>query len=362
MAVKIPKSAVNFVKERNNEEAFVHLRSLFGNNWADYFVLLGARQAGKSYSVMKLVLNAKRDKGDMVKCYWIRLTENSMNKLLKNNAEKLVDPDLRRKYNLDLETIGRDVYDRHSANLGPLVTVMALSTFYNDKGTAYFDKDFNGEYIIVCDEMNREKAERNTFDIVYNFKNQLENIIRNSGSKQAKAKRVRVILIGNTLSEASDMLLAFNFLPEPAKFGRYKLRSKRCIIDYLPLTEAYKAMRSGSVVDVLKSSDESTFTNEVEYDRSLISSARLLKPQLIIKFKDDKASWFTLWDGGVIAQYNKETVKSTIPMRRYLTGEYYNKERADNVVQLFDSRSFKFKNFYTQELFRKELRLLKPQR
>lgn len=360
--VEIPESAISKVKERANEEAFVHLRSLFGNNWAEYFALLGARQAGKSYAVMKLILNSKRDKGDKVKCFWIRLTDKSAGKLLKSNAKKLVDPDLRRKYNLNLATEENFVYNiDEKGEKRLLVTVMDLSTFYNDKGSAYFDKDFDGEYIVVCDEMNRESSERNTFDIVYNFKNQLETIIRNSGSKQAKAKRVRVILIGNTLSEASDMLLAFGFLPEPGQFGRYKLRRKRCIIDYLPLTKAYRKMREGSTVDILKSDDESTFTNEVRYDKSLISKSRLTKPTVIIKFKDSPNSWFTLWNGGTITRWNKEKIPS-IAMRRYIQGEPYQKPLADNIVQMFDTRSFKFDSFYTQEVFRKELRLLKPQR
>lgn len=360
--IKIPESVISKVKERANEEAFVHLRSLFGNNWAEYFALLGARQAGKSYCVMKLILNSKRDKGDKVKCFWIRLTEKSASKLLQTNAKKLVDPDLVRKYRLNLSVETNMVYNvKEDGEKELLLTVLDLSTFYNDKGSAYFDKDFDGEYIIVCDEMNREKSEKNTFDIVYNFKNQLENIIRNSGSKEAKAKRVRVILIGNTLSEASDMLLAFGFLPEPGEFGRYKLRSKRCIIDYLPLTDAYKRMREGSTVDILQSSDESTFKNEVRYDKSLINKARLSKPNVIIKFKDDTSTWFTLWENGTITRYNKEK-RPAIAMRRYIQGEAYQKPLADNIIAMFDTRSFKFDSFYTQETFRKELRLLKPQR
>lgn len=349
----------------DNQKAFVHLRSLFGNNWADYFALLGARQAGKSYAVMKMILN-KWTSGQKIKAYWLRLTEPSCRKLLLNNAAKLIDPDLLREFNLELETKGQDVYAKQYNRNGKVVregllcTVLAISTFYNDKGIAYFDKDFDGQYIVVCDEMNREKSEKNTFDIVYNFKNQLENILRNTGSKQSKAT-AKVIMIGNTLSEASDMLLAFGFLPNPGEFGRYKLRSKKCIIDYLPLTKEYKKMREGSTVDILKSSDESTFKNEIEADRSLLYNKKLVKPERIIKFYDDRSSWFVIWDNGIIQQYKGEQLKDTIAMRRYLQGEVYIKEQVDNVYELFDSRSFKFRDFYTQQLFRKQLRLLKPQ-
>lgn len=350
----------------DNEKAFVHLRSLFGNNWAYYFALLGARQAGKSYAVMKMILN-KWTSGQNIKSYWIRLTEPAIRKLLLNNAAKLIDPDLLREFNLELETKGNDVYavqrnkNGKVIREGVLITVLALSTFYNDKGIAYFDKDFDGQYIVVCDEMNREKSEKNTFDIVYNFKNQLENILRNTGSDQSKATAM-IIMIGNTLSEASDMLLAFGFLPNPGEFGRYKLRSKKCIIDYLPLTKEYKKMREGSAVDILNSSDESTFKNEIETDRSLLYSKKLIKPQRIIKFNDDKSTWFTIWDNGVIQQYKNEQIKDTLAMRRYIQGEVYIKEQVDNVYELFDSRSFKYKDYYTQQLFRKQLRLLKPQK
>lgn len=363
--------------KKQHDSAFVHLRSLFGCNWADYLVLLGARMAGKSYAVRKYILNKRyhvakngnvslRLGQDKMIAYWLRLSESSMRKLLQSDASKLVDADLVRKYKLNLHVENNNVYNIVTLKNGKerkdlLITVLALSTFYNDKGSAYFDNQFTGLYIVVCDEMNREKSEKNNFDIVYNFKNQLENLIRNSGGKQAKAK-AKIIMIGNTLSEASDMLLAFNFLPQPGAFGRYKLRSKRCIIDYLPLTQSYKRMREGATVDILKSSDESTFTNEVRFDSRLITTKGLIKPQTIIKFKDDPSAWFTVWDDGIIAKYKGEQIHSHIAMRRYLQGEMYIKEQVDNVIALFDSSSFKFHSFYEQELFRKELRLLKPQR
>ena len=92
-------------------------------------------------------------------------------------------------------------------------------------------------YNIAFDEMNREKNEKKTFDIVYAFTNQIENLIRST------KKRVRIICIGNTLEEASDLLCAFNFIPE--KFGRFKLKKKRCIIENIEPSEAYMERRKG---------------------------------------------------------------------------------------------------------------------
>ena len=103
--------------------------------------------------------------------------------------------------------------------------------------------------------MNREKNERKTFDIVYAFTNQLENLVRST------KQRLRVICIGNTLEEASDILSNFNFLPE--EFGRYKLHKKRAVIEYIEPSEKYKTRRKGTVADILMP-DASTFTNEIK--------------------------------------------------------------------------------------------------
>jgi hypothetical protein len=54
-----------------------------------------------------------------------------------------------------------------------MARVLSLATFYNDKGSGLFDKDFlndpNMYYNICLDEMNREQSERKSFDIVLQF-------------------------------------------------------------------------------------------------------------------------------------------------------------------------------------------------
>ena len=95
------------------------------------------------------------------------MTEKAASKLLQNNAEKLVDPDLRRKYDLDLVTNGNNVYEVTKRTKPDkngktkilekklMARVYALSTFYNDKGSI-FDKDFlkdpNIRYNVAVDE------------------------------------------------------------------------------------------------------------------------------------------------------------------------------------------------------------------
>ena len=193
-------------------------RSLFGNTWAFFYIILGAREAGKSYDVMKRFITDWKKKGKPFT--WLRLTEASQRKLLSNKADKFIDPDLRRKYDLDLTVKGNQVFDHGK----PMAKVLALSTFYNDKGVALYDNEFDLGYNICLDEMNREKNERKTFDINYAFVNQMENLVRSTKEK------MRIVLIGNTLEEASDILVSFDFIPE--EFGRYKVRKKRAVIDY----------------------------------------------------------------------------------------------------------------------------------
>lgn len=343
--------------EKLNRE-FYSLRSILGYDWAMLYFLIGGREAGKSYAVTDFFCRQwRRYKRPFT---WLRLSDTSQKKLLQNNAEKLIDPDIRRKYNLDLTTNGDTVYevlkrDKNGKIIKKiqLCRVLALSTFYNDKGSGLFDKDFlndpNMYYNICLDEMNREKNEKKTFDIVYAFVNQLENIVRSTKQK------IRVICIGNTLEEASDLLCALNFIPE--EFGRFKLKKKRAVIEYIEPTEKYLQRRQGTIADIL-TPNASTFTNKIEVDRTLIYKARLNKPSYIIRFDKDTA--YTVWDSRVIVPYHNDRVL-TIAMRPYLD-TVFNIEARNTVYQMFDNRQYFFRNLITQKQFKKDLELLRPKK
>lgn len=219
---------------------------------------------------------------------------------------------------------------------------MACSTFYNDKGRGYFDNEYDGEYIVILDEMNREQSERNTFDITYAFVNQLENVLRSTKTK------VRIIMIGNTLEEASDLLSAINFIPDG--FGRYKLKSKLAVVDYIKPNENYLNRRKEATANLLMG-QASTFTNEIEIDRSLLVNKRKRHtPYQIIKFNKSRDTWFTLWNDNIITDYNNEQVSTKIAMRRYLD-EMYNQEVANIVIEMSDARAFKFTTLATFKKF-----------
>lgn len=359
MSTKIGKQKRKLAELLNRE--WYSLRSIMGYSWAIFYFLLGGREAGKSYAVTNFYVGQWKKYGRPF--YWLRLTEASKRKLLMNNAEKLVDPDLRRKYDLDLVTNGDNVYEVTKRDAkGKIVEkklmarVMDLSTFYNDKGSGLFDKDFlndpNMYYNICLDEMNREKNERNSFDIVYAFVNQLENLVRSTKD------RMRIICVGNTLEEASDLLCAFNFIPE--EFGRYKLKKKRAVVEYIEPSQKYLTRRKGTVADIL-SPTASTFTNVIEADKTLVSKQRLIKPNYTIKFSDDRADWFTVWDEGVIKKWNGEKCQ-VIAMRPVIKFERYSAEQAKNIVSLFDMRCFLYHDLITFKQFQKQITILKPRK
>lgn len=382
-------------KEELLNREFYSLRSILGYSWAIFYVLLGGREAGKSYAVTKFYTE------QWVKYrrpfYWFRLTEASKRKLLTNNAEKLIDPDLRRKFKLDIVTNGDNVYEvTKRDSKGKIVEkelmarVMDLSTFYNDKGSGLYDADFlndpNMYYNICLDEMNKELGEKRQGDIVYQFANQLENVIRSTKT------RTRVIMIGNTLEEASDLMLGLGFIPE--KYGRYKLVKnkrllqqfikerdaaknykerqavddkykdvkfgKRAIVEYIEPSEKYRNRRSNTVGEIW-APDASTFTNEIKVDTTLIYKSRLVKPQYIIKFSNRESEWFTVWDNSVIVKYHGEKCKA-IAMRPTLNFEIYSPENQKQIITLFDMRGYLYRDLMTFKDFKKQITLLKPRK
>ena len=102
----------------------------------------------------------------------------------------------------------------------------------------------------------------------------------------------------------------------------------------------------------------STFTNKIETDNTLVFKGRLHKPNYVIKFTKDVNDWFTVYDSNKIRKYNKEQVRA-IAMRPYLD-EIYDVKSMTNVIQIFDYRSYQFKDLITFKQFQKQMNLLKP--
>ena len=105
--------------------------------------------------------------------------------------------------------------------------------------------------------------------------------------------------------------------------------------------------------------NSSTFTNEVEIDRSLLTNKRYCtKPTCIIKFGKTRDKWFTLWNDKIIKRYNNEHVNNVIAMNRYLD-EVYDRDAMKSVIDRFDYRAFLFTEIATFKTFQKNLRLMK---
>lgn len=331
---------------------FYNINSILGNDWAMFYCIIGSRMTGKSYAITEFLCNRKKKLGDQCKNYWCRISETSTKYLLANKAEKLVDIDLVRKYNLDLSTKGMNVYD-HSK---PFMTVVPLSSFGKMKGVAFYDKDFKGEINIVLDEMMLEQGEKRTsFDILYNFIGMCENIARTTKNK------IRVFLIGNQLEEASTIMKAFNFIPNGV-FGRYYLKKKRCVVDYLEPTDEYFKDREGSIADILGGDEMSNFTNAMTKDLHLITTKRVIRPTALIKFSKEKKNWYVLWDGKVIRRWKNNFLPAsyTINMKPYLDGSF-SKERKMAVIEMFDNEAFLYDSFITQTYFVDELTKIRKQ-
>lgn len=324
-----------------------NLNSILGINWAMFFAILGGRMTGKSYALTDFLCRQKKQKGDLVKNYWIRISETSTKMLLANKANKLVDPDLVRKYNLDLSTKGMDVFDHGK----PFMTVLPLSGMAKAKGVAFYDKDFEGYINIVLDEFQLEQGEKRTsFDILYNFIGMVENIARTTKSK------LRIFLIGNTLEEASSILKAFNFLPEG--FGRFRLKRKRCVIDNLEPTEEYLQDRKGSAADILGGDSMSNYTNELKRDMKLITKKRLQNPQYLIKFSKQKDGIYIVWENNIVSRWKGQAIKRVVAMRPYLDSSY-SPEGRQNIIDMFDAQNLKFDTLITLSYFQGELQKIR---
>lgn len=326
------------------------LRSLLGNTWAMFYIIVGGRMTGKSYAIGDYFCNQKKKKGENVKNYWLRISETSVKFMLQNKAEKIIDPDLVRKYRLDLSTKGMNVYDHGKLFL----QCMPLSSMGKLKGVAFYDKDYTGDINIMLDEFQLEQGEKRTsFDILYNFIGMVENIAR------TRKNNIRIFLVGNTLEEASSIMKAFNFLPE--NFGRFKLKRKRCIVDNIEPTEEYLKDREGSAASLLGGDAMSNYTNELKKDNVLICKDRRTSAKYLIKFGKEKADMFIVWDNDIITKYKGQPILNTIAMRPYLD-DRFDPERRQLVLDMFDARRYKFDTLITLSYFQDYLIKLRKSR
>lgn len=352
------------MKKYNQNSLYYSNRHLFGNK-ALFYVLVGGRGRGKTFSTMNYCLRKFFKHGE--KFIWLRLTETSTKKLLQNNCADFIDSLLMEKWHI------QSIYSKNETvyiNGKEACRIYPLSTFFNEKGVALNKKSPTVTYKkldplqtkdkikatikkfknIVLDEMNKEKNERKTFDISYAFVNQLENICRLDTDR-------RIILMGNSLEEASDILVGcFKFIPDAAKFGIHKIPRKKCIIDYIEDSEEFKQKRKESIAGML-APEESTFTNIVLSDGDLVTDKKPGKPTQIIQF--GPARKFSLHNDIITRLKVSDGSKiEVIAMQPYIPGIPFYKERAKQIIDMAQQRLFKFDSNLTLKLFYKEIKNL----
>ena len=342
------KSQKELKKKLYEEKEWYTCRSLLGNQWANWFVMIGARERGKTFTVQDYVLNCffnPKSKLYHVPFYWMRLNDIAIKNMVMNNGAKMFEPLLVRKYHLEEIKVRGD-----SVFLGSLLLcrVYGLSTAYNSKGSAIFDaKTFKGVNIIV-DEVALEKGQRKTFDVVYNLKMQIENIVR------SERDNVKVFMMLNNTEECPEVLAMFGYVP--INFGVYKLKRKHCVIDYIPNNAAYEKRRSKALANEIDTGT-GNFTNKFVKDLALLYKGRLDHPQYIVKYSKDMSDWFTIWNGNVVCPYNGEK-KQSVAMKRYIDDTFIPTLR-DSIIEQEDVRAFKYKDILTQSLWRKNMEIIK---
>lgn len=325
---------------------FYRLNSILGNaNWGCmFYILIGPRACGKSYAVMEQFL--KDWKKTKTQFYWIRLSKVSVDKLLKNKADLLIEQEFKERFDLDITVKGGQVFDHGE----PMCKVLAISEMAKLKGLAFYSKDYKGIYNIAIDEWMREPGEKNTFPILYNLVGTLETILRRT------QKNVRIFMMANSLEEGSEILASgFDFIPEVP--GRYYLKRKKAVIDLIPTTDEYKEYRKGSVADILMP-NASNFTNELRRNKELLYKGKRERPTALIKFSKDPENWYVVWDGRIISGYKREKINNIIAMRPYID-ELYSGESRVAVLERFDARMFYFTDYKTQIKFQNELQMIR---
>ena len=124
------------------------------------------------------------------------------------------------------------------------------------------------------------------------------------------------------------------------------------MIDNIEPTEEYLKDRKGSIADILGGDDMSNYTNMLKRDTELLYKGRTVRPTGIVKFSKSTADWYTVWDGIIIKRYNRENLPKELDfaMRPYIDTAF-NKERKQNIIDMYDARALKFNNLITQSYF-----------
>ena len=89
-------------KKRANAR-FYKLDSILGNKCM-YYIIIGGRKTGKSYSLAKFFCTHQNDVN-----YWLRISERSTRAMTADNCRGMIDKDLQEKYGLNFQSQRRRI-------------------------------------------------------------------------------------------------------------------------------------------------------------------------------------------------------------------------------------------------------------
>lgn len=208
-----------------------------------YLGIVGGRGIGKTVSVQKLVLDdvLYHKNHDFV---WIRTNPKAVTNAIKDFPDVVV----KEKIYSSLSHKGSKflVNDKIRGHF------YALSQAHNVKGSSV---NWRRVRYIIFDEFNREKTEKNMYDLADAF----ISIVQTVGRPEERIKLheqgedvppLTIIFMGNDTQEASELLERFNFVPDTA--GRYVLPKKMLVLEYVDDSPQWKELRKKSPLSVLR--------------------------------------------------------------------------------------------------------------
>lgn len=360
------------IKKKAQLGLYLNTNHVFSYHGITDFIYTAVRGIGKSVISVETAIILKRKYGyDNVKCFYFRLTDQSIKAMLANKAEKAIDPYLVQKYDLEITSKGNKVFDHGKLLLEFYPLVSAGS---KGKGVNLYDCNFFKKYketgqktfvVTIWDEfLMAEGVEKKSIgDPVEQYKIYKEAILRDA-EVITEYDAVYNFLLANNVSECAAVTGAlYNYIPDPNNFKRVKLTRKRAMFWNVPITEAYLEKRRNSYnANILDYKNDVNYAN-IQRDLSLIKpkQTRIQRVTAVYKFdRFDKKKWFCLYDGQYIRQYRNETVNKDImyPMKRYLDG-VYQPVIVQTVFERFDNRNFLFCDLMSMALFQAQLKLLK---
>ncbi len=368
----------NIGKARDKAELGLYLTTnhvfSYSNKGITDYLYTAVRGIGKTVIALEVGKILKDKYGyDNVKIFYFRLTDNSIKEMLKNHADKAVDPYLIDKYKMEISCKSNIVYDHGKPFIEfyPLVSAGSKGKGVNLYDCNFFNKrDKDGNRIktfivTIWDEflMAEGIEKKSVGDPVEQYKIYKEAILRDA-EVITEYNAVYNFLLANNVSECASVTGAlYNYIPSPDNHRRVKLTRKRAMFWNVPITQKYIEKRKKSYNANIFDYENDPNYADVERDLSLIKKkkTRIVKVTQLLKFdKFNKKKWFCVYDGKYIRQYRNETLSKSIivPMKRYLD-EIYNVDLINSIFQRYDAKDFMYVDIMSMALFQAQLKLLK---